>query len=165
MMPKDGFAAQTSVIFYQRVLISGAERMGGAVVSALVCALTMLILCVVCRRNEMHLLPGHSSSVCVRILAPPPLPLPTVVFLLDRIGSSLVWRGLCHGWRWHWRIWTRCIYSYRWNKDVSLFISLWMCLIVIFTARVVVITLNLPLLLRGWNVVPADMIKTSSEPY
>lgn len=40
------------------------ECMGEAVVDALVCALTMLILCVVRRRNEMHLLPGDSSSVC-----------------------------------------------------------------------------------------------------
>lgn len=71
MMPKDCFAAQTYVIFYQRVLISRAERMGEALVSALVCTLTMLILCVVCRRNEMHLLPGHSSSVCAHLGAPP----------------------------------------------------------------------------------------------
>lgn len=114
------------------------------------------LCCVARRRNEMHLLPGDSSGVCASWRPP------TVVFLPDPIGSSLVWRGLCRVW--HWRIGTRRIYSYGGNKDASLFISLWICLIVIFTARVVVVTLNLHLLLGGWNAVPADIIKTSSEP-
>lgn len=86
MMPKDCFAAQTSVIFYRRVLISRGECTGEAVVYVVACALTMLILCVARRRNELHLLPADSSSVCVRASWRPP----TAVFLLDRMGSSLV---------------------------------------------------------------------------